>query len=177
MLGCSGLIGRLTSTPWASLVTLVNDDMPSRVADMAHHVGSLLVSLGMVPWRADRALVVVWARLRNGRSRTLRGRWRGSIVARTWPPCVLLDGGLHWPACPYWFLAPNGSVGESSRSVDVADKYTGAGARRGAGSRPSLRPAWKIWWVMTGCGGPHGPSPRRPKKVSPSATQHPPSSG
>jgi hypothetical protein len=68
MLGCSGLIGRLTSTPWASLVTLVNDDMSSRVADMAHHVGSLLVSLGMVPWRADRALVVVWARLRNERS-------------------------------------------------------------------------------------------------------------
>ena len=50
MLGCSRLIVRLTSTLWALLVTLVSDDMSSRVADVAQRIGSWLVSLGMVPW-------------------------------------------------------------------------------------------------------------------------------
>ena len=34
----------------ASLMLLVNDDVSSRVADMAQRIGNWLVSLDMVPW-------------------------------------------------------------------------------------------------------------------------------
>ena len=46
----SRLIWQLTSVFQASLMLLVNDDVSSRVADMAQRIGNWLVSLDMVPW-------------------------------------------------------------------------------------------------------------------------------
>jgi hypothetical protein len=75
VLGCSGLTGRLTSTPWASLVTLVNDDMSSRVGGhgTSHWQLARIIGHGAMAGRS-RAGRGVGA---FGRSRTLRGRWRG----------------------------------------------------------------------------------------------------
>ena len=96
---------------------------------------------------------------------------------RAWPPCAS-GRWIALAACPYWFLAPKIMARRASR-VDRSMWTTRTQGPelvvvRGR-KRPSLRPAkfWKIWWVMTGCGGPNGPSPRRPR----SATRHPPSSG
>ena len=46
----SRLIWQLKSVFQASLMLLVNDDVSSRVADMAQRIGNWLVSLDMVPW-------------------------------------------------------------------------------------------------------------------------------
>ena len=48
---------------------LVNDDVSSRVADMAQRIGNWLVSLDMVPWRAGRGVDA-------GHSGKLQGQWQ-----------------------------------------------------------------------------------------------------
>ena len=62
MLGCSRLVGQLTSTLSAWPVPLISDGTSSRVAGAAGRVGGMHVSLGRKPWchggpsRADRGV-------------------------------------------------------------------------------------------------------------------------
>ena len=87
--------------------------------------GRLIGQDAMVPWWA----VARWSwcgRVRD--AGTMRGRWRGSVVAERGLHAVLTGRRVALSAGPYWFLAPNGSSAQD-------DKYIGAGARRGAGLR------------------------------------------
>ena len=118
MLGCSRLVGQLTSTLSAWPVPLISDGTSSRVAGAAGRVGGMHVSLGRKPWchggpsRADRG-VGAFAR----RARCVGGGvWVG--CRRAWPSRVT-GRRVALPGGPYWFLAPNGSLAQD-------DKYNGA---------------------------------------------------
>ena len=164
MLGCSGLTGRLTSTPWASLVTLVNDDMPSRVG--GH---------GTSRWQLAR---IIGHGAMAGRSRAGRGvgafaewaqqnaAWAVARVDRR-PGVASVCASGRWIALAslsvlVFGAKNNGSAGESSRSVDVADTYTGAGARRGAGSQETQPAACQILENLVGDDGVRGTSRPQP---------------
>ena len=79
---------------------LVNDDVSSRVADMAQRIGNWLISLDMVPWRAGRGVDA-------GHSGTLQGQWQW-IDRRRAAFRTVLGGGPLWQLvrsttyCVFW---------------------------------------------------------------------------
>ena len=94
MLGCSRLVGQLTRTLSAWPLPLISAGMPSCVAGVATRVSSMPVPLGKVPG-CNGGPIARWSwcgRVRD--AGTMRGRWRGPVVAEHGLR-ALLGGGSH----------------------------------------------------------------------------------
>ena len=95
MLGCSRLVGQLPSGLSAWPVPLISAGTSSRVAGMALRIGSMPVSLGKVP-RCHGGPIALWSwRGRVRDAGTMRGRWRGSVVAERGLHALPGGGGSH----------------------------------------------------------------------------------